>query len=159
LGVRVVIDIIDHSDQHYDTIGDYWMAKTHSWRGPDGPGTSEDTLMIVVSKLGDWKLEMLVAIHELTETLLMLSDGVPLESSTTFDVEFEKARAMTGNDNWFTFRGREYPANDEPGDSPDSPYRAQHNYATAVERMLCAAMGVDWAAYEDACAALEYTPK
>jgi hypothetical protein len=36
----------------------------------------------------------------------------------------------------------------EPGDAPDSPYRREHFFATSLERLLAAELGVDWAVYE-----------
>ena len=134
--MKVIIETIPHESQKYETVGDYWMEG--------------DTLHIVVSELGDWKMEMLVAIHELAETLIMLSDGVPRESSTVFDKEFESARAAWPGE-IFRVTGKEYGPDYEPGDSPDAPYARQHTYATAVERILAGAMNVKWYEYEQAC--------
>jgi hypothetical protein len=36
---------------------------------------------------------------------------------------------------------------EEPGDAVGAPYRKQHCIATAVERLLCAELGVDWDRY------------
>lgn len=143
---RIVIDSIPQNAQSYPTVGDY--AEKH------------DEIRIVVSDLEDEKLEWLIAIHELVEVMLMKHAGIPLQASTEYDVEFEKARSSNivldsmpdGTTRvGFMFRGRWYAPDAEPGDAPDSPYREQHNYATAVERMLCAALGVPWSYYTARC--------
>lgn len=136
---RIVLESIPHDKQAYETVGDY--AET------------DDEIRIVVSDLEDEKLEWLIAVHELVEVMLMKHAGIPLQASTDYDVEFEKARSSfsgIGSDG-FRFRGRWYPMDAEPGDAPDSPYRQQHNYATAVERMMCAALGIPWAYYAARC--------
>lgn len=76
----------------------------------------------------------LVAIHELIEAWLCERQGVTDEAVTAFDMAFEANR----------------PKGDlsEPGDDRVAPYRNQHCYATAVERLVCAALGVSWQAYE-----------
>ena len=43
---------------------------------------------------------------------------------------------------------------DEPGDDPTAPYHREHCFATAVERMLIAALGVSWADYDQAVESL-----
>ncbi len=92
-------------------------------------------LRIRVSELGDWRKEAAVAVHELVEAVLCRAAGVP---GTLVDA-FDKA----------------YDGIDEPGDEADAPYREQHCFATAVERMLIAALGVPWAEYD---AAVEKLP-
>ena len=53
----------------------------------------------------------------------------------SFDQAFEKKREQG------LVRG-------EPGDAPDAPYRREHLFATNIERLLAAELGVDWAVYE-----------
>lgn len=142
----IVIESIPHDVQEYETVGDYMET--------------DNEIHIVVSDLEDEKLEWLIAVHELVEIMLMKHAGIPLQASTDYDVEFEAAREDTirsveasglGKAMCFLFRGREYMIDAEPGDAPDSPYREQHNYATAVERMMCAALGIPWAYYTARC--------
>ena len=124
---EVVIDIIPHKQQRYETVGDWKRDKN-------------GTLVIKVSDMGDKRYAMLVAIHELVETLLCEHDGVKEEDVTAFDIAFEKKRK---------------PGNvDEPGDDRKAPYRRQHCIATAVERLLCAELGIAWKDYDDAVNAL-----
>ncbi len=61
--------------------------------------------------------------------------GIDEETISRFDVRFEEARE----------RGE---VKGEPGDAGDSPYRHEHFFATNLERLLAAELGVDWAVYE-----------
>jgi hypothetical protein len=119
--MKIIIETIPHSKQRYPTAGDwYWK------RG---------VLHIKVSKLSDWRREVCVAIHELAEVMACKYAGVKQEDVDKFDMEFEKRR----------------PAGcvDEPGDHKDAPYRKQHCFATGIERLLAAVLGVSWADYEE----------
>jgi hypothetical protein len=98
------------------------------WFDPDG------SLQIRVSAMGDEQAEQLVAVHELVEVILCQARGVSTEAVDAFDLNYHDAG--------------------EPGDSPSAPYRDEHCFATAVERMLCAAMGRSWSAYDDLVSAL-----
>jgi hypothetical protein len=91
-------------------------------------------LVVYVSEMGNWGYEAAVGIHEAVEAILCRAAGVP---GTLVDA-FDKA----------------YDGIDEPGDEADAPYRNQHCFATAVERMLIAALGVKWSSYEQAIEAL-----
>lgn len=91
---------------------------------------TDGTLHIKVSKLSDPSHEYLIVVHELIEVLLCQHDGVSQEAVDAFDKAFSADR------------------DEEPGDDPGAPYRKQHCFATGVERMLAAELGVDWKAYE-----------
>ena len=95
-----------------------------------------DHLVIRVSELGDWRYSMAVGIHEAVEALLCRNDGVDGRDVDAFDFAYQELHHM------------------EPGDDPTAPYHRQHCFATAVERMLIAALGVSWAEYEAAVEAL-----
>jgi hypothetical protein len=84
--------------------------------------------------MDDTRYEFLVALHELVEVKLCEWCGITQKVVDDFDMEFEKNRAEDDNS--------------EPGDSPRAPYRLQHCIATGVERIVAAAMRVDWADYE-----------
>ena len=144
--MNVIIRTIPHAEQPYNTLGEYFLEE------PDlTVGRKERTLHIQVSEMGSWRMEMLVAIHELTETLLMIADGIPLGESNKFDEEFEAAReaAEAKQASTFSFRGASYPIEYEPGDALGCPYGEHHTYATAVERLVAARLGVPWRAYEE----------
>ena len=125
--MRITIETIRHEDQRYATTGDWLWPNEHN-------------LLIRVSEMGDWRAEAAVAVHELVEALLCKGADIKQEELDTFDMAFEAAREP-GND-------------DEPGDNPGAPYHRQHCFATAVERMLIAALGVSWAEYVAAVEAL-----
>ena len=124
---KIEIELVGHKDQRYETVGDYYL-------------TEDGTMKIRCSRMDDVRHSFLVAVHELVEVLLVGQDGVKEEDITAFDVTFERARE---------------PGNiDEPGDDPSAPYVRQHCFATAVERMMCAALGCSWKEYDAAVNAL-----
>lgn len=119
--MKITIETIQHDQQRIPgQIGD--------WQLVDG------ALVIRVSKMSNWRYEMVVGIHEAVEGLLCMDANIGTAQVDDFD--------MT------------YAGPGEPGDAPDAPYARQHCYATAVERMLIAAMGLSWADYETAVEAL-----
>ncbi len=95
-----------------------------------------DHLLIRVSEMGDWRKEAAVGMHEVVEALLC-KGAVPPVTQVMVD-RFDMA----------------YTGDGEPGDDPKAPYRRQHCFATAVERLLIAAMGLSWAEYDAAVEAL-----
>lgn len=119
--MRILIETIDHSDQDYNTIGNYKYL-------PDG------TLYITVSDLGDLFMNRLVAVHELVEQTLTEKLQITEEEITKFDIEFENNR-QEGN-------------LDEPGYSPLAPYRREHELASAVELMMCAHADICFSKYD-----------
>lgn len=128
----VTINVINHSQQRYCTAGD-WQY--------EGAG-----LKICVSDIGSWEMNMLVSFHELAEAILCKARGIGAEAVDAFDMEFERKRQ--------DFDERGLPVTGEPGDHPDAPYRREHFFATTVERLLAAELGVDWAEYEERLASL-----
>ena len=147
--MNIDVRIEPHERQTYETCGDYWWQFV---RGLDG--VDLETLEVRVSALGDWRMETLVAVHEIVEAAILKHHGIPEPAVTAFDIEFEAARAGTVKAGRFRFRGRWHDQNAEPGDSPEAPYRQEHCFATAVERMLAAALDIRWADYEDRVLAL-----
>jgi len=143
--LTIQIEQIAHADQRYPTVGDWYFSQVtpageHNL-APDRPILSliqsREALVILhikASVLPDWKHTMLIAVHELVEVLLCINDGVSQEAVDKFDFKYERTRPA-GDDS-------------EPGDAVLAPYRNQHCYATAVERMLCAAFNLPWAEYE-----------
>lgn len=123
--MNVKIEIIPHSKQRYPTCGDWLFDK-------------KGNLTIRVSKLSDWRREMLVAFHELAEVLICKHRKVSQASVDRFDKQFEIDRA----------KGK-HSEDEEPGDHPKAPYRKEHFFATNVEALLSAELGVDWTKYEE----------
>ena len=118
--MKIVIETIEHRDQRYPTVGD--------WFEQDG------VLQVKVSSLGDWRYEILVALHEVIEQSLCRQEGVTEAQVDEFDLAHLDA--------------------DDPGSHPEAPYRTQHEFATAVEMLIAQRLGVDWAAYDTAVKAL-----
>lgn len=132
LNIRILT--IPHSEQAYDTVGNYWVDK-------DG------VMQFRVSDLGNpWK-ELGVIIHELIESYLLLLRGVPWDSIDKFDIAYENARASG-----------KAPCGckpfEEPGDDPHAPYRKEHRFSENIERQFIHEAGVDWKEYSDQVEAL-----
>lgn len=70
---KIVIEVIDHTAQRYDTAGDWWFD-------PDG------TLHVAVSKMSDPRYTVLLAMHELTEAILCRHAGVTTEQVDAWDM-------------------------------------------------------------------------
>lgn len=119
--MNITIKTIPHKEQRYDTVGD-WVFD------------ADGNLAITVSEMTDWRHEMLVAFHELAEALLCEARGIPGAAVDAFDRAYDP--------------GFTEPV--EPGDHPNAPYRREHFFATTVERMLCAELGVAWHDYDAA---------
>lgn len=130
--MKIIIETILHDKQRYPTVGDWYF--TEEVRPEDSPKKHE-VLHIKVSKLSDWRREMLVAVHELAEVLICKHRGISQEVVDDFDKKFESAR---------------HPDNeDEPGDDPAAPYAREHGIATGIERIMAAELDVNWKDYGD----------
>jgi len=119
--MNILIKTIPHAEHRYETVGDWWFE-------PCGD------LQIRVSDMGNDDYEILVALHELVEVILCKKHGVKPEDVDAFDKAFEAARAEDNDE--------------EPGDQPDAPYRKEHLFATGIEKLLAAELGVDWKTYD-----------
>lgn len=124
--MNITIKTIPHSQQRYDTIGDYWFEENGD-------------LQIRVSDTNNWKYEALVALHEAVEVLLCKDRGIPEPEIMAFDKKFEANRPADDQES-------------EPGDAPNAPYRKEHRFAENLERLLAAELAVDWNQYDaDLC--------
>jgi hypothetical protein len=115
----------------------------------------EEALKIKVSSMLDWRMEALMAIHELVEVLKCKHDGVSQAVVDKFDFEFERLReerifeaSRKHTEPGITSGEEALIAIEEPGDQATAPYRAQHCLATGVERIMAYALDVTWADYE-----------
>lgn len=120
---RVVIQVVQHDNQRYPTVGD-WMFVGN-------------ILYISISDMGNDLYHTLIATHEYIEAILCKEAGITEEEVTTFDTEFEMWR-KSGTVGEF----------DEPGNDKKAPYYRQHQAATEVEKKLAEVLGVDWNAYD-----------
>lgn len=117
---KIVIDIVPHSKQRYNTCGDYYKAK--------------GSINIRISKLNA-NHEFLVAIHEFIEWYLTQAKGITIEDIDKFDIAYENKR-KEGNTS-------------EPGDELDAPYYQEHQIATKIEKQLAEHLGVNWKKYDE----------
>lgn len=129
--MNVKIEIIPHEQHRYTTVGDWFF---------DASGD----LTIQVSKLSDWRREMLVAIHELVEVVMCRSDGISQAIVDDFDMN--------------KFKYSDHP-DEEPGDQPYAPYRRAHCVATGIERIMASELCVNWKPYEEELEALPEIPE
>ena len=125
--MKIQLRTIPHSEQRYETVGDW-------------ENLPEGSLRISVSDMGNDDYAFLVAIHELVEVWLCNKRGITDEAVSAFDIEYEKNRPE-GDES-------------EPGDHPDAPYRKEHFFATNIERMIALELGVDWEKYSKAVMSL-----
>lgn len=128
--MKIIVKIISHSEQRYDTCGDWW------WE--------DDTLQIRVSALGDERMEYLVAAHEQDEAMGCRGDEIAEGDITDFDEDYERARRKR----IAAPCGCVPTGTSEPGDDKHAPYRKWHQFATAIEKKRAKALGVNWQKYE-----------
>lgn len=125
--MKVNIETIPHSEQRYDTCGDWWWEEG-------------SVLQIRVSSLGDTYFEQLIAFHEYAEALMCSKEGIKEEDVSAFDKDFEKLRSISPH----------LIGDMEPGNMETAPYFKQHKQATNLERMFAMDLGVNWKQYEAA---------
>ena len=139
--MKIVIETIPHDQHRYPTCGDWFK-------------TDDGVIHIRVSDLGNWREELLIAVHELVEWAKCTQDGVTQEQVDRFDTTFEEARESALCDPAIAEKEKALIAIEEPGDSYNAPYRQQHCLATGIERILAAALNVCWSDYEKKLEAL-----
>ena len=118
--MKFTVKVVPHSSQRYNTVGDWQFSEN-------------GTLHIKISDFGDWRMVWAVAIHELVETYLCQRAGVTEAMVDEFDFAYD-ARRSSGDSS-------------EPGDDPQAPYFKQHQFATKVEKLVCAVFLVNWKKY------------
>lgn len=117
--MKISIETIPHSDQRYNTCGDYFYRR--------------GVLCIRVSELTSRHEMACIAVHELVEALLCEAKGVSFDSIDKFDKQHSEINSFAT----------------EPGDDVRCPYYREHQIATVVERLLAAELGVNWLSYEN----------
>lgn len=119
--MNIHIMIIPESEQREVVSGADWF-----W-------DSKGDLQVRVSPLSDWRYEVLLGIHEAVEAIMCMHAGVTQQQVDEFDQEYDKTHTFDVN----------------AGDEEAAPYCRQHCFATAIERVLCAELGVNWKKYDD----------
>lgn len=69
----VIVEVIKHRYQRYDTAGDYREPQEGLW-------------LVTLSRLPDWRMEACLFIHEFVEMVLTRYRGVPWEEIDRFDM-------------------------------------------------------------------------
>jgi hypothetical protein len=129
------IEVIPHSAQRYDTVGDYFYRHINEIfiRVSDFSvaikrevpyGMSEEQVKEAE------KFEFCVMIHEFMEAFLCHLMNVKTQDIDTFDLNHLDS--------------------DEPGALEDAPYHTQHMLATEVEKLVCSILGLSWDEYDRA---------
>lgn len=85
-------------------------------------------LTINISNTGDWRYDSLLAVHELVEVLVCKHRGITQEEVDAFDNAHLESLS--------------------PGWDKDAPYYKEHQFADAIERLLCLELGCNWQEYE-----------
>lgn len=119
----VKIETVSPKAMRYRTVGDWFF-------------TAPGCLTIQVADTGNWKYNLLVAVHELVEVILCKVKGISEKSVDKFDLAHQD--------------------DEDPGTHPKAPYGAQHLTAMGIEMILAALMGVKWRVYEEALDAIYY---
>lgn len=121
--LTINIETIPHKQHRYPTVGDWFYD-------------DQGVLQIRVSEMSDPRHEILVALHELDESVLCKTMDVSQRDADSFDISYEQEREAGQHDDL-----------DEPGDDPKAPYHAQHVTASICERAKAQCLGVDWNKY------------
>jgi hypothetical protein len=124
--MKIVMQDIPFEEMRYPTIGDYW----------DDRFGKQQIEQYRVARLGDWKMEFLVLLHEFIESHLNRSQGISEPDVKKFDEMFEEE----------VKKGLQ-PADAEPGFDPRAPYRDNHSLADLIEVMVAYKMGVNMDEY------------
>ncbi len=111
-----------------DQIGDWVYSETR-------PGY----VITVSNNIKTNESQLAVALHELIECFLCKRNGIDDGTVCQFDKMYEDERKAG---HW---------KDEEPGDDPRSPYRAEHQAADHVERAVCNALGITWEQHEANC--------
>ena len=104
---RIVMEVIPHQDQRYETLGDYWMD-------------ADGTLQFRTSDLGDWRYNFSILLHEFIEYAVLLHKGVPESDVLAFDLAVKPDSKYA----------------EDPGFDPAAPYHREHVLADTMERLL-----------------------
>lgn len=118
--MNINIQVIPESEQRAEINGADWFFD------------EKGDLQVRVSPMSDWRREVLLGIHEAVEAIMCKHNGVTQQAVDAFDIEYDKTHAFDVN----------------AGDEPAAPYVREHCFATAIERILCAELDVNWLEYD-----------
>lgn len=110
----MMFDTQPHSEQRYDTCGDYY---------PIGP-SADKGMSFKVSCMRDWRSEAAVALHEYIEWCWCQQHGVTQEAIDAWDFA--------------------HPDVEDPGELAGCPYREGHRMANNAELIFVESLGLSW---------------
>ncbi len=116
----IVIRVIPEEQQRKEVSGADWF-----W-------DADGNLQVRVSPMSDWRMETILAIHEVVEAIMCKHTGVTQQAVDVFDQKYYETHTDDCN----------------AGDDPAAPYKKEHTYATAIERILAGVLDVDWFTYD-----------
>ena len=112
-----------------DDIKEHRYRSIDDWTDPT-PTPSGLVFSTQTADMGNWKYNVLVLYHALTEQILCHANGIKDEEVTKFDMD--------------------HPEYDNPGENPKAPYHKEHLIANDIEAQMSVALGVKWIDYETA---------
>src|SRR5215469_29325 len=124
--MKIDFEIIAFSRMRYPSSGD-WFRKGGVW-------------FFRVARFKDKRYSFLVFFHEFIEWGICQLQGIKQRDVDRFDMAYEKARDIGEAQAPCGCKFQ-----DECGDDIHAPYREAHQVATACERLIAKALGVDWA--------------
>lgn len=95
---------------------------------------ADGSMFILAAEMGNDDYEFCVLLHELIESYLAKKRGITDEAVTAFDAAYEDNR-VEGDVS-------------ENGDDPLAPYHKEHVFASNMERLMAAELGIHWGSYE-----------
>jgi hypothetical protein len=128
--VKIIIETVENSELRYATLGDWFYNPAdksyhiHVARFAE----LEETEGLTYSQQYEW----LIALHEIVELYMCLSNGVSQEDVDKFDMGI-------GN------------GLQEPGNDTSAPYYEEHQTAMSVEILLAQTNGLSIRDYEEVC--------
>jgi|SRR5215472_800478 len=134
--MKIIYETIPHSQQRYDTAGD--------WQWVDNGGT----LLAYGSQMSSEDFEFCGAIHEMSEAYFCKKMGITQKMVDDFDIPYEAAHQR--GDVTYPCGCPRLPQSD-PGNDIHSPYRWAHIYAEATEAVVARALRVDWVKADAEC--------
>ncbi len=129
--MNIHITVVQRKDMRPEVDGADWFFD------------SQGDLQVRICPMSNWRHEFLLGIHEAVEAAMCRYNGVSQKEVDEFDRKYDETHE-----------------NDiEAGDDPAAPYAREHCFATAIERILCAELGVHWSHYDRELVALYPGPR
>jgi len=128
---KITIEVIEHRDQRYNTVGDWRFVR-------DSEGAPTELTISVSNIQFDNTMNMLIALHEFVEAILCELGGVKEKDVDQFDLNWKPRPVFWDTDRLTT----------EPGEDYMAPYYSQHQLASAVERLCADRLYQHWGRYE-----------